>query len=84
MTEPFFATIKLITGEEVLSEVFITEENGVEFVVFNALSLRLRRDEFVVPLPTLGSLGHVRELLARILEASLGRLTDLLRGGPWN
>ena len=34
MTEPFFATIKLITGEEVLSEVFITEENGVEFVVF--------------------------------------------------
>ena len=37
----------------------------------------------MVPLPTLGSLGHVGELLARILEASLGRLTDLLRGGPW-
>ena len=38
----------------------------------------------MVPLPTLGPLGHVGELLARILEASLGRLTDLLRGGPWN
>ena len=34
MNDSFFATVKLITGEEVLSEVFITEENDQEFVVF--------------------------------------------------
>ena len=31
MKEPFFATIKLTTGEEVLSEVMVTEENDVTF-----------------------------------------------------
>ena len=34
MNDSFYATVKLITGEEVLSEVFITEENDQEFVVF--------------------------------------------------
>ena len=34
MNDPFFATIKMITGEEVLSEVVVTEEHGVEFYVF--------------------------------------------------
>ena len=33
MNEPFFATIKMTTGEEVLSEVMVTEENEVTFYV---------------------------------------------------
>ena len=33
MSEHFFATIKMITGEEVLSEIIVTEEHGVEFYV---------------------------------------------------
>ena len=33
MSEHFFATIKMITGEEVLSEIVVTEEHGVEFYV---------------------------------------------------
>lgn len=33
MNDPFFATIKMSTGEEVLSEVMVTEENDVTFYV---------------------------------------------------
>lgn len=35
MNEPFFATIKMITGEEVLSEIMVTEEHGTEFFVLS-------------------------------------------------
>ena len=35
MNDPFYATIKLITGEEVLAEVVLTEENGVEFFLLS-------------------------------------------------
>ena len=35
MNEPFFATIKMITGEEVLSEIMVAEENGTEFYVLS-------------------------------------------------
>jgi len=35
MLEPFHATIKMITGEEVLAEVYPTEENGVDFFVLS-------------------------------------------------
>ena len=31
MRSSFYATIKLITGEEILAEATLTEENGVEF-----------------------------------------------------
>ena len=31
MNDPFFATMKMITGEEVLAEVMVTEEHGVTF-----------------------------------------------------
>ena len=32
-TQPFLATMKLVTGEEVLSEVMATDENGEDFFV---------------------------------------------------
>ena len=32
-TEPFLATMKLVTGEEVMSEVMATDENGEDFFV---------------------------------------------------
>lgn len=35
MNEPFYATLKLITGEEVLAEAILSEENGVEFFLLN-------------------------------------------------
>ena len=36
--EPFFATMKLVTGEEILAEVMMTKESGSEFfVVGNAI-----------------------------------------------
>jgi hypothetical protein len=35
MLEPFHATIKMITGEEVLAEVYPTEENGVDFFLLS-------------------------------------------------
>ena len=35
MNENFFATIKLTTGEEVLSEIMPTEENGEQFFVLS-------------------------------------------------
>ena len=35
MNEPFFATIKMITGEEVLSEIMVAEENGTEFFLLS-------------------------------------------------
>ena len=35
MNEPFFATIKMITGEEVLSEIMVAEEHGTEFFVLS-------------------------------------------------
>ena len=35
MNENFYATIKITTGEEVLSEVFPTEENGEKFFVLH-------------------------------------------------
>ena len=35
MESSFYATIKLITGEEVLAEATLTEENGVEFFLVN-------------------------------------------------
>ena len=35
MLEPFHATIKMITGEEVLAEVYPTEENGIDFFVLS-------------------------------------------------
>ena len=33
--DPFFATVKISTGEEVLSEILPTEENGEKFFVLN-------------------------------------------------
>ena len=36
MTEPFYATIKITTGEEILSEVLPTEEEGEKFFVLNS------------------------------------------------
>ena len=33
MTEPFHANLRLITGEELLAEVFVTEECGEEMMV---------------------------------------------------
>ena len=35
MSEPFHATIKISTGEEVLSEIMPTEENGEKFFVLH-------------------------------------------------
>ena len=35
MNEPFFATIKMITGEEVLSEIMVAEENETEFYLLS-------------------------------------------------
>ena len=35
MTEPFHATIKITTGEELLSEIMPTEENGERFFVLH-------------------------------------------------
>ena len=35
MSEPFIASIKMVTGEEVLCEVMPTEENGSEFFVIS-------------------------------------------------
>jgi len=35
MSSSFYATIKLITGEEILAEATLTEENGVEFFLVN-------------------------------------------------
>ena len=32
-TEPFLATMKLVTGEEVISEVMATDEEGEDFFV---------------------------------------------------
>ena len=38
MNGPFFATIKMTSGEEVLAEVCSNEENGVEFfILFNPI-----------------------------------------------
>jgi hypothetical protein len=38
MNEPFVASVKMITGEEVLCEVMLTEENGEElFLVSNPI-----------------------------------------------
>ena len=35
MKASFYATIKLITGEEILAEATLTEENGAEFFLVN-------------------------------------------------
>ena len=35
MSNSFYATIKLITGEEILAEATLTEENGAEFFLVN-------------------------------------------------
>ncbi len=35
MNDPFHATIKLITGEEILAEATLVEENGSEFFLVN-------------------------------------------------
>ena len=35
MRSSFYATIKLITGEEILAEATLTEENGSEFFLVN-------------------------------------------------
>ena len=35
MNNSFYATIKLITGEEILAEATLTEENGSEFFLVN-------------------------------------------------
>ena len=35
MSNSFYATIKLITGEEILAETTLTEENGAEFFLVN-------------------------------------------------
>ena len=35
MSEPFYATLKITTGEEVLSEVMPTEEHGEKFFVLH-------------------------------------------------
>ena len=37
MNEPFHANLKLITGEELLAEVFVTEECGEETVSYTHL-----------------------------------------------
>lgn len=35
MNDAFYATLKLITGEEVLAEAILSEENGVEFFLLH-------------------------------------------------
>ena len=35
MSNSFYATVKLITGEEILAEVTLTEENGAQFFLVN-------------------------------------------------
>ena len=35
MTESFYATLKIITGEEILAEVMGLDENGTEFFIVN-------------------------------------------------
>jgi len=35
MNNSFYATVKLITGEEILAEVTLTEENGAQFFLVN-------------------------------------------------
>ena len=35
MNEPFYATLKLVTGEEILAEVTLMEENGSDFFLVN-------------------------------------------------
>lgn len=35
MSDLFYATIKMVTGEEVLAEVMHTEENGVRFLILH-------------------------------------------------
>lgn len=35
MNEPFYASIKLTTGEEILTEVYLTEEKGEEVVLLS-------------------------------------------------
>ena len=35
MNNSFYATVKLITGEEILAEVALTEENGAQFFLVN-------------------------------------------------
>ena len=35
MNTSFYATVKLITGEEILAEVTLTEENGAQFFLVN-------------------------------------------------
>ena len=35
MMDPFHATVKMVTGEEVLAEVMPTEENGSEFFILS-------------------------------------------------
>ena len=35
MNDSFHATVKLITGEEILTEVVLCEEEGVEFFIFH-------------------------------------------------
>lgn len=35
MNDPFYATIKLMTGEEVLAEAILSEEAGQEFFILN-------------------------------------------------
>lgn len=35
MNEPFYASIKLTTGEELTSEVHVTEENGEEVILLS-------------------------------------------------
>ena len=35
MNDPFYASIKLVTGEEVLAETVLSNENGVEFFLLN-------------------------------------------------
>ena len=35
MRDSFYATVKLITGEEILAEVTLTEENGAQFFLVN-------------------------------------------------
>ena len=35
MNDPFYATLKLVTGEEVLAEAIPCNENGVDFYILN-------------------------------------------------
>ena len=35
MKEPFYATVKMVTGEEVLALTTVAEENGVEFLILH-------------------------------------------------